>query len=163
MVVLAGGPALADDLAALRAQLDLETLDVVAHSAGARVALAWAAAHPDRVGRLCLVTPPAGWLMDVPSDTDELVGDRRDEPWYAAYRQAQPALAAVTTYAEFLLLAHVVAPLGWAEWDDRARAHEQDASLFSNGTAVTIPDAGHYPWLEQPDGFHGAVAPFLRQ
>lgn len=204
-------PALADDLEAFRAHLGLEALDVVAHSAAARVALAWAADHPDRVGRLCLVTPPAGWLVDVPSDTDALLDGRRDEPWYAAYQQAQPALAAVTSYVDFLPLAHVVAPMGWANWDERARAHEHAASygqdariafvsaapdrnlspelqavsapvlvvagardaavgvrpvlavaeLFPNGTAVTISDAGHYPWVEQPDEFYRAVAPFL--
>lgn len=204
-------PALADDLEALRTHLGRETLDVMAHSAGARVALAWAAGHPDRVGRLCLVTPPAGWLVDVRSDTDELIDDRRDEPWYAAYQRAQPALAAVTSYAEFLPLAHIVAPLGWAAWNDRAQSHEQAASyghdarlaffaaspdhdlapdlravsapvlviaaardaavgvrpvlalaeLFSNARTVTIPGAGHYPWVERPDRFYRAVASFL--
>lgn len=204
-------PALADDLEALRAHLGLETLDVVAHSAGTRVALAWAADHPDRVGRLCLITPPAGWLVDVPSDADTLLDGRRDEPWYAAYQQAQSALAAVTSYADFLPLAQLVAPLGWAVWNDRARAHEDAAAyghdarlaffsavpdralgpdletvsapvlvvagardatvglrpvlaladLFPNATAVTIPQAGHYPWVEQPDEFYRAVVPFL--
>lgn len=204
-------PALSDDVEAFRAHLGLEALDVVAHSAGSRVALAWAADHPDRVGRLCLVTPPAGWLVDVRSDKDALLDGRRDEPWYAVYQQAQLALAAVTSYADFLPLAHVVAPMGWAHWDERARAHERAAAygqdariafmsappdrdlapdlqavsapvlvvagardaavgvrpvlavaeLFPNATAVAIPDAGHYPWVENPDEFCRAVAPFL--
>lgn len=130
-------PALADDLDALRAHLGLQTLDVVAHSAGTRVALAWAADHPDRVGRLCLITPPAGWLVDVPSDTDAMLDDRRDEPWYAAYQQARPALAAVTNYADFLPLAHVVAPLGWAVWNERARLHE-DAAAYGHDARIAF-------------------------
>lgn len=122
-------------------------------------------------------------------------------------------MAAITSYADFLPLAHVVAPMGWANWDDRARAHERAAAyghdariafvsaapdrdlapdlqgvsapvlvvagsrdaavgvrpvlavagLFPNATAVTIPNAGHYPWVEQPEEFHRAVAPFLAE
>lgn len=209
---LAAWPALAEDVEALRLHLGVETLDVLAHSAGTRVALAWAAGYPARVGRLCLVTPPAGWLVDVPSDTDALLEGRQDEAWYAAYRDVQPTLASITDYADFLPFAHVVAPVAWAVWDDRARTHEElggydreariaffsadpdrdlvpglgavtapvlvvagerdaavgvrpvlaIAELFPHGTAVSIPNAGHYPWVEQPELFFDAVASFLR-
>lgn len=209
---LAAWPALAEDVEALRLHLGLETLDVLAHSAGTRVALAWAAGYPARVGRLCLVTPPAGWLVDVPSDTELLLEGRQDEAWYAAYRDVQPTLASITDYENFLPFAHLTAPVAWAVWDDRARTHEElggydreariaffsadpdrdlvpelgavtapvlvvagerdaavgvrpvlaIAELFPHGTAVSIPDAGHYPWVEQPELFFDAVASFLR-
>jgi proline iminopeptidase len=40
------------DVEALRAHLGLETLDLLGHSAGAAIAILYAAAHPERVGHL---------------------------------------------------------------------------------------------------------------
>ena len=34
------------------------------------------------------------------------------------------------------------------------------AELFRHGRAVSIPDAGHYPWVEQPHAFAEALAGF---
>jgi pimeloyl-ACP methyl ester carboxylesterase len=45
------------DVEALRAHLGADRLDLLAHSAGAALALLYAARHPDRVGSLVLVTP----------------------------------------------------------------------------------------------------------
>ena len=45
------------DVEAVRRHLGLERLDLLAHSAGANLAYAYAAAHPDRVARLVLVAP----------------------------------------------------------------------------------------------------------
>src|SRR5580698_9273503 len=48
---------LVDDVAALQEYLDLERIDVLAHSAGANIVVQYAARHPLRVGKLVLVTP----------------------------------------------------------------------------------------------------------
>ncbi|WP_218683114.1 alpha/beta fold hydrolase, partial [Microbacterium sp. BF1] len=40
----------------------LESIDLVAHSAGTRLALATATQFPDRVRSMALITPPATWL-----------------------------------------------------------------------------------------------------
>ena len=48
----------ARDLEDLRAHLGLARLDLVAHSAGTRVAVAYAAQYPDRVASMLLITPP---------------------------------------------------------------------------------------------------------
>lgn len=59
-----------DDAMALLDHLELETVDVVAHSMGASVAVLLAATRPDRVGRLVLVdgglpgAVPAGMSID---------------------------------------------------------------------------------------------------
>ena len=48
---------LAEDVDALREHLGQDRIDLLGHSAGAMVAQAYAAAHPDRIGSLVLVTP----------------------------------------------------------------------------------------------------------
>ena len=47
---------LADDVEALRAHLGLETFDLLGHSGGAQIAVWYAAAHPDRLASLTLLT-----------------------------------------------------------------------------------------------------------
>jgi proline iminopeptidase len=46
-----------EDLEALRVHLKLESLTLVGHSWGGMLAMAYAAAHPERVGRMLLVGP----------------------------------------------------------------------------------------------------------
>lgn len=112
------------DLEALRVHLGVERLDLLGHSAGTRVSLAFAARYPARLGRLCLVTPPPGWLTEVPSDTDELVARRRGEPWFPAFETALAQEQHATTMAQRRALHPGLAPMTWADWDDRAKAHE---------------------------------------
>ncbi len=53
-----------DDLDALRRDLGMEQLDLLGHSAGAVLAVHYAATHPDRVARMTLVSPAGvrpGW------------------------------------------------------------------------------------------------------
>ena len=117
-------PELAHDVEALRRHLGGGQLDLLAHSAGTRVAFAYAASHPQHVRRLCLVTPPAGDLVDVEDDSRAMVMARSDEPWFPAFAEAVPALEAASTPQEHRALAHLIAPLAWATWDERAQAHE---------------------------------------
>lgn len=50
----------------LVASLEVERVDLVANSMGGYFALAFALAHPDRVGRLALVGAPAGLHREIP-------------------------------------------------------------------------------------------------
>jgi proline iminopeptidase len=212
---LASWVELAHDVTALRRHLGLGRIDVLAHSAGTRVALAYAAAHPTEIQRLCLVAPPATWLVDATDDREALIERRRGEPWFDDYEKARPALEAAATIEEYRPLARLEAPLAWARWDERAQAHDAIgdqfeaaaaaffspppdrrrtgelaaelarvtapvlvvagsadavtglepvlalADLFPAGSAVVIPAAGHYPWVEQPTAFRRAVDAFF--
>jgi proline iminopeptidase len=120
----AAWPQLAHDVTALRRHLDLGRIDLLAHSAGTRIAIAYATAHPDTLHRLCLVTPPAQWLVEAEDDTAAMIESRRGEPWFDDFEKIRPALAQVSSYAGFRELAPAGAPLGYAVWDDRARAHD---------------------------------------
>ncbi|MFF4042770.1 alpha/beta fold hydrolase [Streptomyces sp. NPDC001816] len=48
---------LVDDVEALRRHLGLDRIDLLAHSAGANLAVSYVSRHPERVGRLALITP----------------------------------------------------------------------------------------------------------
>ena len=61
--------------------------------------------------RLCLVTPPALWLVDTDDDTEAMIENRRGEPWFDDFQKIRPALEQVSSYAEFRELAALTAPL----------------------------------------------------
>ena len=122
---------LASDVAALRKHLALGRIDLLGHSAGTRVAVAYAATHPDTLRTLCLLTPPALWLVESEDDREKLIERRRSEPWFDGYEKARPALEAAESLEEYQALASHAAPLGYARWDDRARAQEALGQPFN--------------------------------
>jgi pimeloyl-ACP methyl ester carboxylesterase len=205
----------AADLEALREHLGRERLDVLAHSAGAVVAQAWAAAHPDRVGALVLVTPSdrlqGGTRADVPAIRATFAG----EPWYADAAEAQEAMADAPP-SQQASLERATRPFFYGRWDERTQEHaasadrqsskrallgfgasveevdvagllaalgsvtspvlvvggERDAltgldsvsavaGCFPEATVEVVAGAGHFPWVDQPEGFRSAVAAFL--
>ncbi|MEV1049460.1 alpha/beta hydrolase [Streptomyces sp. NPDC049916] len=129
---------LVDDVEALRAHLGLDRIDVLAHSAGADLALLYAARHPDRLRTLTLVTPSARAVGIEATDQDlrEAAELRRDEPWYPQARSAQEALLAGGPFAE---LWPRVRPLMYGRWDETAQAHAAASAGQTNAEA-----RGHY-------------------
>lgn len=115
--------ALTADVEALRRHLRIPRLRVLAHSAGTRLAMAWAVRFPARVAALILVTPPAEDLVDVPSDKGEMTARRSAEPWFAdalAAAESGPETPGDEGINAFLAR---VAPLGYAHWGEAERAH----------------------------------------
>lgn len=111
----------AADVITLADALGLESIDLVAHSAGTRLALATATQFPDRVRSMALITPPATWLTGTKSDTDTLAAT------YAA-PEAVDALAAMSTdnpatEAQFResFLRH--APASYVQWTLTEQTH----------------------------------------
>ncbi|MET9451538.1 alpha/beta fold hydrolase [Streptomyces cinerochromogenes] len=114
-----------EDVEAWRAHMGLEHMDLLAHSAGAALAMLYAARHPHRIRRLLLVTPnpSALGLRATPEDRLAAARLRADEPWFA---RAFPAFRAwLAGEAEF---DDVFLPFFHGRWDDTARAHT-DAEL----------------------------------
>jgi len=48
------------------------------------------------------------------------------------------------------------------EQDVIRETHPLLSARFPHATNVVIPDAGHFPWLEQPDAFGEALTDFYR-
>ncbi|MFF4116641.1 alpha/beta fold hydrolase [Streptomyces sp. NPDC001714] len=120
---------LVDDVELLRAHMGLDHMDLLAHSAGGSLAILYAAAHPQRVRRLALITgnPSALGLGATPEDRLAAARLRAGEPWF---EEAFPALEAwLTGTGEF---DEVFLPFFHGRWDDAARAHVAATEKQSN-------------------------------
>lgn len=206
---------LAADVETLREQLGEDRVDVLGHSAGCLVAQAWAAAHPERVRSLVLVTPSDRLQGGHRSDVAAIRETRAGEPWYAEAAEAQAALADAPP-AQQQSLVRATRPFWYGRWDEATQAHaasadrqsskraelgfgagvepadvdriltglalleapvlvlgggrdaltgvasvELVAASFSRAQTVVLPDAGHFPWVDEPEQFRTAVSDFL--
>lgn len=110
---------LAEDVAALRGHLGLDDVDLLGHSAGANVAVQFAAKHPEQVGKLVLVTP-SGRAVGLTVDEQvrrEVLNLRREEPWFPE------AAAAFARGAETDEDWAAIAPFFYGRWDAAAQEH----------------------------------------
>lgn len=154
---------LADDVEALRAHLGLEQLDVLAHSAGTLVTQAWASAHPDRVGRLVLVTPSAHLQgHDRTEEVAAIRASRAGEPWYADAAEAQEALADAPA-AQRQSLVRATRPFWYGRWDERCQAHAASADRQTSKRAELgfAPAEGELDVAALLQGLQAVEAPVL--
>lgn len=165
---------LRDDLEDLRATLGVDTVELLGHSAGAVVAQAYAAAHPERVARLVLVTP-SGRLQGV---TGRDVGRRETYGIWndvtAAHaaacdaemdREAESAfyddIPAGITEALRAVTAPALVVAGERDALTPVAAAEAVAASLPNAVLEVLDGVGHYPWVEQPAAFVPVVKEFL--
>ncbi|MFF0515153.1 alpha/beta fold hydrolase [Streptomyces sp. NPDC004250] len=132
---------LVDDVEALRVHLGLESMDVLAHSAGGSLAMLHAARHPASVQRLALITATP-WALDMPATPEDRRAAallRRGEPWFEeAYGPFEAWLAGTGDFDPVFL------PFFHGRWDDAARAHVARGPQESNyeaGDVYLSPDA----------------------
>lgn len=128
---------LAGDLDALRKHLGLGRFDLLGHSAGANIAVAYAIARPELVGKLVLVTP-SGRAAGLEPDTEmrrRVVRQRADAPWLSAAAAAFERVAdGSATDDDWIALA----PLFYGRWDDAARAHDEAGETETNDAAAAV-------------------------
>ncbi|MFM9370665.1 alpha/beta fold hydrolase [Streptomyces sp. Da 82-17] len=125
------------DVEALRAHLGADRLDLLAHSAGANLALLYTARHPDRVRRLVLVAPSV-LAVGVPigeRTRRDVAEARRGEPWYPAASRALEAVFAGRAEAADL---RAVSPFWYGSWGEEARAHAAAADRQRNAEAAAV-------------------------
>ncbi|MFE8991670.1 alpha/beta fold hydrolase [Streptomyces collinus] len=143
---------LVDDVEALRLQLGRERIDVLAHSAGGSLAMLYAARHPQRLGRLALITATP-WALGMPATArDRLTAARRraSEPWFAdAFPPFEAWLEGKGDFDPVFL------PFFYGRWDDTARAHADREEAETNDDAAEVYGAdGAY----EPDATRKALA-----
>ena len=110
------------DVEALRAHLGLDRMDLLGHSAAGNLATMYAAAYPERVAHLILLTPGlrAVGIEETEEDWRAALARRSAQPWYPA------ALAAVEKAEagdESMEVRRAYMPFLYGRWDDAARAH----------------------------------------
>jgi len=108
------------DLEELRETLARETLDLLGFSHGGIVAMAYAAAHPRRVGKLVLASTIAAVTEETTAEMERVKAEKADEPWYAG------AFAALEQeergdYDDFTAMWTAMAPMYFHRWDERYR------------------------------------------
>ncbi|MFI1680822.1 alpha/beta fold hydrolase [Streptomyces sp. NPDC020607] len=142
------------DVEALRVHLGLETPDLLAHSAGTNLAVLYAARHPERVGRLALITPSVlavGIAIDgsVRRETALL---RRNEPWFPVAFAALEAIVGGRATAEAF---EAIAPFAYGRWDEAAQTHRaaEDGQRNDEAAAVFGADGAY-----DPEGTRAALA-----
>jgi pimeloyl-ACP methyl ester carboxylesterase len=113
---------LVSDVEAFRAHLGLDRMNLLAHSAGAVLATLYAAACPDRLSALILVTP--GLAAVGAEGTEEqlraALARRAAEPWYPAALAALERIIAGDLSMEAFRASR---PFYYGRWDEAAQAH----------------------------------------
>jgi pimeloyl-ACP methyl ester carboxylesterase len=146
-------PRLADDIEVLRENRGLETMDVLAHSAGSFVSLVYAARHPERISHLVLVTPSGRGFGEVDDDIRAIRASRSHEPWYPEVKEIEAELELMPPERR-QRLDRGLRPYSYARWDERTQAHaaSTDAQMSLRATAGFVPE-----------DFHDSVAPTLER
>ena len=81
----------AEDVEKLREHLGLDRIDLLGHSHGGVVAMAYASRYPERVGRLILASTLARWAPEQEGAMHEAMAKHKDEPWFEDATEALEA------------------------------------------------------------------------
>ncbi|MFJ8632091.1 alpha/beta fold hydrolase [Streptomyces sp. NPDC093568] len=126
---------LVDDVEILRAHMGLDHMDVLGHSAGASLAMLYAARYPQRVARLALVTA-IPWALGMPATAEDRRAAallRKGEPWFAETFPAFDAwLAGGSDFDP------AFAPFFYGRWDDAAKEHDARGDDETNDEAADL-------------------------
>ncbi|MFD3943205.1 alpha/beta fold hydrolase [Streptomyces sp. NPDC058579] len=149
------------DVEALRRHLGLERIDLLGHSASGNLATLYAAAHPERVRSLVLVTPGT-WAVGIEITDEEWdkAGEVfADQAWYA---EARAGLATIGPDTPPARVKEIVAPFAYGRWDEAARAHAAGITDEAHWDAAA---AFHAPGAFDPEATRaaltGLIAPVL--
>ena len=115
----------AEDIALLDQALGGGPKLVLAHSAGARVAIRYLQQNPSRVKGLVLITPAVDWLVRAVADRLEIAERRMKEE---AFRDAWRVVTGPRTYRDeptFNQWQRAIAPAGYAHWGETEQAHSK--------------------------------------
>lgn len=163
------------DLEEVRRQLELEAFDLLGHSFGALVALAYAAKFPGRVRRLVVDGPP-DWR-----DRERIINLALPAHFALWDQAAQAYVEQLTQEWYWTAIDWFVGNDSWDPVTDMRRVTaetlvvtgEHDptfgeecagllASYAASGRHAVVHGAGHFTWFEQPKRYVDVVASFLR-
>ena len=131
-------------------------MDLLAHSSGANLAVLYAARHPERIGKLILVTPST-FAVAITATSEirrELVRLREGEPWFGPASAACEAIAAGQATDDDW---EAITPFRYGRWDAAAQAHHAREDKQRNAEAAAVFGAeGAY----DPDATRATLSSF---
>jgi pimeloyl-ACP methyl ester carboxylesterase len=125
------------DVEALREHLGLDRIDLLAHCAGAAVAVLYATRHRDRIGRLVLVNPSPRVVDLEVTDADrrQVAELRHSEPWFpTAFTAFERIWAGEAVSADW----DAITPFTFGRWDDAARGQAAEQDRLRNTEAAAV-------------------------
>lgn len=128
---------LVDDVEALRDHLGVARMNLLGHSAGANLAVLYAARYPEHVGKLALVAPStySAGIAATAEDRREVVRLRDGEAWFgpasAAFERINAGHASDSDWT-------AVTPFTYGRWDAAAQAHDASGEERRNIQAAGI-------------------------
>jgi pimeloyl-ACP methyl ester carboxylesterase len=165
-----------------------ESVNVMGHSFGGKVALALATAYPELVKRLVIVASPIvhlppepgvrrasrryamlrGAAKLMPPLRERMIEWGRNRFGSADYKAAgplRPTMVRVVNEDWRPALPAIQAPVlliwGSADTEVPLRVAQEALELLPHAELVTLEGAGHFPFLDQPEAFAEAVVSFL--
>jgi pimeloyl-ACP methyl ester carboxylesterase len=153
-----------DDLEELRRHLRVERINLLGHSHGGIVAMAYAANHPDRLERLILASTLARWAPEQEAAMEEWIDSHADEPWYADAKAALDAEQAgeFTTDGEMSDLAFREFPFYFSRYGDGERAYLETLRADpSNADALRFFNQEIFPTFDLCSELEKITAPTL--
>jgi len=175
-------------VAALPKAAGLESVNVLGHSFGGKVALALATAYPELVKRLVIVASPIvrlppepgvrraslrysmlrGASKFLPPLRERLLEWGRNRFGSADYKAAgplRPTMVRVVNEDWRAALPAIQVPVlliwGSADTEVPLRVAHEAMELLPHAELVTLEGAGHFPFLDQPKAFAEAVSEFM--
>lgn len=147
---------LVGDAYALQDHLGLDRVDLLGHSAGANLAVQYAARHPLRVSKLILLTPSTRAVgLEASSEMRrEIVKLRQAEPWFAeaaaAFERIQAGEGTDDDWT-------AIAPFTYGRWDAAAQALQ-----VANDKQINAETARAFggPGAFDPGSIRGSLAAF---
>ena len=115
----------AEDIALLDQALGGGPKLVLAHSAGARVAIRYLQQNPSRVKGLVLITPAVDWLVRTVSDRPEIAARRMKEEAFSGAWQFVTGPRGYHDEPTFNQWQRAIAPAGYAHWGETEQAHSR--------------------------------------
>jgi proline-specific peptidase len=149
------------DVEELRAHLGEDSLNILGHSHGGVVALAYAAAHPGGVRRVVALDTLVRLHRE---EMDELMRRHSDEPWYADARRAleQEDSGEYNDEAELREITRRFWPMYFAHYDETAARYIEERLVpeRANPDALRVFNDGIAEWDMRRD-LAGIDAPTL--
>jgi pimeloyl-ACP methyl ester carboxylesterase len=153
----------AADLEALRGHLGVEQFDLLGFSHGGIVAIAYAAAFSDRVGRLLLVDTLAVWGDDAEAAMQRGIEARKGEPWFADARQAieEEQAGAFSSVGELIANTQRQIPLYFHRWEGNEKVGGRLAMDFAHAEPLHHFNTVEFPTFDLRGGLRSIEAPTL--